>query len=209
MTYIENVFLSLGMPLLVAVFCADKVRRRPLLFILFGMLACMCSSYISGFLMMVYETDMRVATVEIAPMVEEIMKFIPLLFFLLIFEPRWREAAAESVMVAVGFATLENACYLVINGADNVLHLLIRGFSTGAMHIACGAITALGLSAAWDRLYLRIASTLGALCLAFTWHAIYNMLVSQTGTVAVIGYALPILTGFCTIMVRRRLASMK
>lgn len=205
MTYIENVFFCLAAPLLVAVLCADGARRRPLLFMLSGMVACLFSSYISSFLVMVYETNAQVAAVEITPIVEETMKMFPLLFFLLVFEPPRQAAAVESIMVAVGFATLENACYLIVNGADNVLRLLIRGFSTGAMHVACGAITALGLSGLWDKLYLRVAGTLGALCLAFTWHAIYNILVAQTGPVAVAGYALPILTGAVTVMIRRRL----
>ena len=49
-------------------------------------------------------------------------------------------------MVAVDFATMENACYLVSTGADNTIKLLIRGFCTGAMHVVCGAITAIGMA---------------------------------------------------------------
>ena len=207
MTYIENVFFCLAAPLLVAIICADRKRRRPLLFMLSGMAVCLLSSYISSFLVLVYRADSVVATVEIAPMVEEIMKLLPALFFLLVFEPNRKEAAAETLMVAVGFATLENACYMIAGGADNALRLLIRGFSTGAMHVACGAITALGLSGEWEGKMLRAAGTLGALCMAFTWHAIYNMLVAQTGAAAIIGYALPILTGLSTLLIRRKLFS--
>lgn len=204
MTYIENVFFCLAAPMLVAVCCTDGARRRSLVFMLAGMVACLFSSYVSSFLVMVYETDLRAATVEIAPMVEETMKLLPVLFYLIVFEPKRKLAAAEALMVAVGFATLENACYLLLNGADDTLRLLIRGFSTGAMHVACGAITALGLSGSWDRLPLRVAGSLGALCMAFTWHGIYNMLVAQPGAAAFVGYALPLLTGAATILARRR-----
>ena len=204
MTYIENVFFCLAAPLLVAVFCVDRIRRRSLLFILAGMVACLFSSYISSFLVLVYETDAQMAAVEIAPVVEETVKLLPLLFYLLIFDPRGKDAAVEALMIAIGFATLENACYLIVNGAEDALRLLIRGFSTGAMHVACGAITALGLSDLWDGLPMRIAGGLGALGMAFTGHAIFNMLVSQTGPVAVIGYALPLLIGAFTILIRRR-----
>ena len=204
MTYIENVFFCLAAPLLVAVFCTDRARRRSLMFMLAGMVACLFSSYISSFLAMVYQTDALTATLEIAPVVEETMKLLPLLFFLFVFEPRRKEAAVESLMVAVGFATLENACYLTVNGASDVLRLLIRGFSTGAIHVACGAITALGLSGSWDKMTLRVAGALGALCMAITWHAIYNILVSQSGAATVVGYALPILTGVAVIRVRCR-----
>ncbi len=207
MTYIENVFFCLAAPLVVAVFCADWRRRRPLSFIVSGMLACLFSSYISTFLVLFYQVDAQRAAVEITPAVEEIMKLLPLLFYLCVFDPQGKVTASESLMVAVGFATLENACYLIVNGAGNVFHLLIRGFSTGAMHVACGTITGVGLSDLWEGLPLRVAAGLGALCMAFTWHAIYNILVSQTGAVAVVGYALPILTGAATILVQRRILS--
>lgn len=204
MTYIENVFFCLAAPFMVAVICVNRDRRRPLLFILAGMISCLFSSYISSFLAMIYKTDTLTAILEISPVVEEIMKLLPVLFFLLVFEPDKKEAAVESLLVAVGFATLENACYLIVNGADDALQLLIRGFSTGAMHVACGAITAIGLAGTWERLPLRIAGTLGTLCMAITWHGIYNILVSQTGAPAIIGYALPILTGIATILTRRK-----
>ena len=52
--------------------------------------------------------------------------------------------------------------------------------------------------------FLRVAGSVGTLCIAFTCHAIYNMLVGQHGVAAVVGYALPILIGLCTIHIRHR-----
>ena len=204
MTYIENVFICLAAPLLVAVCCLRGARRRSMLFMLAGMAACLASSYISSFIALALNADVRAAALEITPMIEEIMKLLPILFYLMVFEPRGSAVAGEALMVAVGFATLENACYLTANGAENVLRLLIRGFSTGAMHVACGAITALGMAEVWDRLRLRVASALGALCVAITWHAVFNILVDQTGATAIVGYALPVMTGFGTVLVRRK-----
>ncbi len=48
---------------------------------------------------------------------------------------------AAPLLVAIGFATFENACYLTQNGSANLWLLLIRGFGTGAMHVLCGVIT--------------------------------------------------------------------
>ncbi len=204
MTYIENVFICLAAPLIVAVLCTAGPRRRSLLFILSGMVTCLISAYINSFLALILGADARAASVEIAPVVEEIMKLLPVLFYLLVFEPRGSAVAGEALMVAVGFATLENACYLIVNGAEEALRLLIRGFSTGAMHVACGAITTIGMARLWERLSLRVAGTLGALCLSITWHGIFNILVDQAGAAAVVGYALPILTGLGTVLLRRR-----
>ena len=97
-------------------------------------------------------------------------------------------------MIAVGFATFENVCWLTQNGAENVWFILIRGFGTGAMHIVCGALIATGLLYLWDQVWLRIAGTIGLLAVATTFHGIYNILVSQTGVAAFVGYLIPMLT---------------
>ena len=132
MNYIENIFICLTAPLLTAVICLKGTRRRMLLFLLAGMTACLFSSYISTFLAAVLHADRLSASLEIAPMVEEILKLFPLLFYLMVFEPRIEDAAGSMLMIAAGFATFENVCYLTANGAANMLHLLIRGFATGA-----------------------------------------------------------------------------
>ena len=93
-----------------------------------------------------------------------------------------------------GFATFENVCYLTVNGAARIGHLLIRGFGTGAMHVVCGAVVSVGLLHLWDRLWLRTAGTIGLLSLAITYHGVFNILVSQTGTAARIGYVIPLVT---------------
>ena len=194
MNYIENIFICLTAPLLTAVICLKGTRRRMLIFLLAGMTACLFSSYISTFLAAALHADRLSASLEIAPMVEEIMKLFPLLFYLMVFEPRIEDATGSMLMIAAGFATFENVCYLTVNGAARIGHLLIRGFGTGAMHVVCGAVVSVGLLHLWDRLWLRTAGTIGLLSLAITYHGIFNILVSQTGTAARIGYVIPLVT---------------
>ncbi len=194
MNYIENIYICLAAPLLVAILCMRVSRRRAMLFLLAGMTVCLLSSYISTFLAAVHGADLQTASVEIAPLVEETMKLVPILFYLLVFEPKKRDVGGAVLLVAVGFATFENVCYLTQNGASNILHLLIRGFGTGAMHVVCGMIVAVGFLYLWDRLWLRVAGTVGLLVFANAYHAIFNILVSQTGAVAVVGYLIPLLT---------------
>ncbi len=206
MTYIENIFICLAAPLLVAVLCLKEARRRMVIFLLAGMFSCLLSSYISTFIAIVLHADRLSASLEIAPVVEEVMKLFPLLFYLLVFEPRIREASGSMLMIAVGFATFENVCYLTTNGAAQAFHLLIRGFGTGAMHIVCGALVSVGLFYLWDRLWLRAAGTVGLLGLAITFHGIYNILVSQTGIAAWIGYLIPMVTAIA-LQIRLRLGN--
>lgn len=194
MNYIENVYICLSAPLLIAVLCFGGRERRNLLFLLAGMTACLLSSYISTFLAAVQGANLQTAAMEIAPLVEECMKLFPVLFWLLIFEPEKKSVPGCVLMLALGFATFENVCFLTQNGAASFLHLLIRGFGAGTMHVVCGSILTMGMLLLWDRLWLRVAGTAGLLAVASTYHGVYNILVSQTGWVAWTGYLIPMLT---------------
>ena len=206
MSYVENIFICLAAPLVIAALCLKGKGRRMMLFLLAGMTACLLSSYISSFLAALQGMDMLSASLELAPIVEELMKFAPLLFYLLIFEPGKAEISDSVLMTAVGFVTFENVCYLTSNGADNILHLLIRGFGTGAMHVVCGFVIAVGIIYLWDRTWLRVAGTVGLLVVAMTYHGVYNILVSQTGVAAIIGYMIPLLTVIISLILRRNMS---
>ena len=88
MTYIENVFLCMASPLLIAALCMGKRQRKFFLFCFAGMGACLLSAYINTFFAALYKADTFAATTEIAPVVEEVMKLLPLLFYLLISDPK-------------------------------------------------------------------------------------------------------------------------
>ena len=78
MTYIENIFLCMVPPLLVAALCMGRQHLRFFLFCIAGMGVCLLSAYINTFLAAVCQADALAATVEIAPVVEEIMNLLPL-----------------------------------------------------------------------------------------------------------------------------------
>ena len=194
MNYIENIYICLAAPLIVAVLCLREKRKRAMIFFLAGMTACLAASYISTFLAMLHGADMTLASVEISPMVEESLKLFPVMFYLLVLEPDKGEIPGAMLLVAAGFATFENVCYLTASGSAQLLHLLIRGFGTGAMHVVSGMIVGIGLFNLWDRLRLRFAGTAGLLALAICYHAVYNLLVAQGGNAARAGFILPMLT---------------
>ena len=173
MTYIENIFLCMASPLLVAALCMGRRQLRFFLFCIAGMGVCLLSAYINTFLAAVCQADALAATAEIAPVVEEIMKLLPLVFYLLVFEPEGDKIKAAAITIALSFATFENVCYLIQNGADRFSFIFFRGFGTGAMHVLCGGIVGEGLAYAWQRTWLKIAGTCGLLGAAITFHAIH------------------------------------
>ena len=103
------------------------------------------------------------------------MKLLPLLFYLLVFEPKAEQIKNAAVITALSFATFENICYLIQNGAGHFSFIFFRGIGTGAMHVICGAIVGGGLAYVWQRTWLKIAGTCGLLGAAITFHAIINL----------------------------------
>ena len=192
MNSIENAYICLAAPILLALLFLRRDWRRILLFFLAGMTVCLLSAYISTFLSASLGADLNTAAYEISPMVEEIMKLLPILFYLMVFEPKREHALGGILMVAVGFATFENACYLSSYGVDELLELVVRGFGTGAMHVVCGASMAAGLLFLWDRLWLRAVGTLSLLSVSITFHAIFNILVNQPGWASAVGSLIPL-----------------
>ena len=193
MTYIENIFLCMVSPLLVAALCMGRRQLRFFLFCIAGMGVCLLSAYINTFLAAVCQADALAATAEIAPVVEEMMKLLPLVFYLLVFEPESEKIKPAAITIALTFATFENVCYLIQNGADRFSFIFFRGFGTGAMHVLCGLIVGGGLAYAWQRTWLKIAGTCGLLGAAITLHAIYNLLIAYGGAAQYVAYALPVL----------------
>ena len=175
-----------------------------MIFLLAGITSCLLSSYITSFIAATWDADKVIASVEIAPFVEEILKFLPLLFYVVVFSPSQKDETANMVIVtAVGFATLENVCYLTVNGAGNISALAIRGFGTGTMHVVSSLLMSVGLIYLWKNLWLQLLGTIGLLSLASSFHGIYNILVLQDGYVAWIGYVIPVCTAICVWMGRR------
>ena len=173
-------------------------------FLLAGITACLLSSYITSFVAAYGHADKILASVEVPPTIEEILKFLPLLFYVVIFSPQHKAETANMVIVtAVGFATLENVCYLTVNGAGNLPDLIVRGFCTGTMHVVSSFMMSAGLIYLWKNVWLQFIGTIGLLSLAGTFHAVYNILVLQEGAVARVGYIFPVFIAFCLFMARK------
>ncbi|MBR5340179.1 MAG: PrsW family intramembrane metalloprotease [Lachnospiraceae bacterium] len=194
MNYIENTYICLAAPLLLAVICMRKEARRSLSFILAGMTSCLLSAYVSTFLAGVSNSDLAAASYEISPVVEEIMKLLPLLFYLLVFEPEEKTVISGALMISVGFATFENVCFLTSYGTSEFFRLVIRGFGTGAMHVVSGMVIATGLFFLWDQKRLRLVGVFALLCFVITFHAIFNIFVNQSGAIFWIGALIPLVT---------------
>ena len=128
MTYIENIFICMASPLLVAALCMGRRQLGFFLLCIAGMGVCLLSAYINTFLAAACRADALAATVEIAPVAEEIMKLLPLAFYLLVFEPegeksnpppsRSRLPSPRLKMCAISFKTAPIAFPSYSSGAS-------------------------------------------------------------------------------------------
>ena len=204
MMYIENIFVLITAPLIACLFCVRGKPRAVIAFLLVGMTACLASVYVSSFIAQAVGLDAVRTAVEIAPSVEEAAKLLPLLFYLMVLEPDAEDVDLAFIVVAVGFASMESAFYLGDSGFSDPVTLLLRGLSTAMMHVVCGVVVGYGLTHAWKHPWLRAAGTFGLLCLASTYHGIFNMLVAAQGAALVAAVVLPLATLVPLLVVRRR-----
>ena len=191
MIYIENIFVCLAIPLMLCMLFIGGRTRTFMLCMTAGMSVCLLSAYVNSFFMGHYGVSTTVAVIEITPVCEEVMKLLPLLFYILVFEPKVRDFPEAAIALAVGFATFENVCYLMENGAENFMFLLIRGFSAGALHILCGISICFGLSYVFRRKWLAFTGTVGLLGTCIVFHATYNLLITGDGGWRIAGYLFP------------------
>ena len=193
MIYAENIFLCIVAPVLLSLIFLRKNARRFVLFFLTGMGVCLLGAYISGFMLKTAGLAEDETAIFISPIVEEILKLLPLLFFLFVFVPTDEAFLDAAIGIGVGFATFENCCYILSAGAESLPYILIRGLAVGVMHLVCTTAVSLGLILARRHRMLSIPGIAGSLALSMIFHALYNLLVSQEGISSYIGYALPIL----------------
>ena len=155
MTYIENIFLCMASPLLVAALRMGRRQLRRFLLSIAGMGVCLLSAYINTFLAAVYQADALASVAEIAPVVEEVMKLLPLVFYLLVFEPEGEKIKSAAVTIALSFATFENVCYLIQNGADPKTMKELMGFEDSATLQVYIGVTKNRLKEVYDKTHPR------------------------------------------------------
>lgn len=202
MIYIENIYICMAAPLLIVLLCIPLKDKKNIVFTLCGFSACILSSYVNTFFAYMYGTDILIATVEIAPVIEEIIKLLPVLFYFVIFQPKKENVTLAILVVALSYASFENVCYLVEHGTDNLYNIAIRGFGTGAMHLVCGAIVGYGILFNWGNRLYQAVGCFSVLCIAIVLHGQYNLLMSGGAVAQFIGFSLPLAIITCGHIVK-------
>ena len=203
MTYVENIFVLLAAPLVACLFVVADKGRLTVASLLSGMFACLLSSYLSAFFAAWMGMGSRLTAIEVAPVVEEVVKLLPLLYYLLVIDPDATDAGQVVTFVAVGFATMESAFYLAEFGPDSPVTLALRGLSASMMHLTCGVVVGLGMRHVWEHPWLKVAGSAGLLSMAIVFHGLYNLLVAAGGIAQSVALAIPLLALVVVVSIRR------
>lgn len=205
MIYSENILICMAIPLFLAVFFVKHSARRLVVSFLLGMVACLLGAYVNGFIDAAFGIGAESTAIFISPVVEETMKFLPLLFYFLMFSPEDDKLFHTAVGIGAGFASFENVCSMISSGTESLSFLLIRGLAVGVMHIVSVFALAFGLVITRYFKISDISGIIGALSVSMLFHGIYNLLVSEPGITSYIGFALPLVTALILLFAYKKL----
>ena len=163
-----------------------------------GIFISLFSSEISGFLIRALGMDdMYYITTSITPIIEEVLKAVPILFYAFMVSRDRRTLLSIAFGTGVGFAVLENIVILIrsiMTNPDSVSYLwaFVRGFGSGLMHAVTTMLIGIGISYIGYRKKLLLPGIFALIAMGATYHSIYNSMV-QTD-LKYFGFVLPLLT---------------
>lgn len=206
MIYAESILLCVAIPLLIILIFVKGNVRQFIGAVLVGMIIGLLSSYVIRLVNLINDLGETATMVYLAPITEELLKILPLLLFLVLFEPESKLFMLTSIAIGAGFAIFDNCFYLLGSGDGNLILVIIRSLSVGVMHIVSILALSLWLVILRRRKMLTVPTVLGAVALPTAFHALYNLLASRQGASSIIGYILPIVTAVFLIFLYRRVS---
>lgn len=202
-------FICFMIPLLMLMFLLDVRSRLIVGFMMVGMFCCLFASEINGVLINSSEFSSVYLTTNLTPLVEEILKAIPVLFFAIFVSDDREKVLGMAMAVGIGFAVLENAFIMSENQmVASIPWAVIRGIGAGLMHGICTMSVGLGASFAKQKRILFIPGTVALLFTAVIYHGCYNLLIQSE--YRYVGIVMPVITYIpLTILIYRYMKKKK
>ena len=192
-TLIYILFISIFFPLLLMMLLVEEKARLPIAFMMVGIFISVFASEVNGALLNIFQLSRYNATITLAPITEELLKALPVLFFAIVVSDKKEKLFTASMATGIGFAILENAYFLIVNYQTfSFVSALVRGFGTGLMHGMCTLLVGFGISFIRKRRKLFAVGTFALLTTAITYHSIFNLLVQSQ--YSKVGAFLPLVT---------------
>ena len=196
-------FIYLAVPLSMMLF-VFKGRSRALLgFLLAGVFMCLFAGEVNELIRSETALSVRVLTVNVTPIVEEMLKAIPVVALAILFKSDRQFLLECSIAVGVGFATMENACLLFDSSAALSAGMIVaRGFGAGMMHGVSTFTVGYFMTLVGSGKKFSFTGTVAALSVAIIYHSIYNITVQSA--YPMLGILLPLVTFPLVIILSKR-----
>jgi len=193
------IFIALGLMLPLMA----RRTRQVMIFMLTGMFCCLVISELNSIVLNKLGNNVLYVTTSVTPVMEEIIKSLPILYFALVISDDRRTLIRNSYALGVGFALLENVIVLMQNINNvSILWALIRGFGAGLVHGLCTVMVGYGISYVHKQKKLFRTGTYALLTSAIIYHSIYNLLVQFH--LQLLGILLPVMTYIPVILFLRK-----
>lgn len=201
-----KIIFCLMIPLLFFSLILNRNEKHIILCICIGITVCYIACLLNTYFLANSSKTFFYLTTTIAPITEELLKFIPILLISILLKDERDKVFPAAFALGIGFAITENL-YMLFQSAESVYieWVIIRGISTGLMHVMSASIIALGvLEAKKYSKSLRFVGIFATLSLAMIYHGFYNCLVNNTGVMKYIGVVVPIITYLIIFLVYRK-----
>ena len=173
----------------------DKKPRTTMLYMLIGQVMCLLAAQLNYLIsngIFTSEYNVYVVTVTVTPIVEEILKAIPVIYFGFVISNKKENLLNVAMALGIGFAILENLNILVADAQSvSIAWALVRGFSSALLHGICTSLVGFGVSYVKTRKKLFYTGTFALLTMAIIIHGLFNAFIQSD--YAFIGIILPIL----------------
>jgi len=206
----EAIFVGTFVPLLFLAFVLKGENRLLILFFIWGLVAFVLSLRINNALIASFPLGMEKLSINMAPIVEEFAKALPLYFFIGLSKEKKFPLVSFGVAVGIGFSILENYIYLFQHFNDSgspISFILTRCFTTCLIHATTTGIIGAGIV-----LVKRIKGIVwpihfGLFAVAVTIHSLYNLYVFSSYNQ--IGLYMPVVLFIIGVALYKKLSNKK
>jgi len=179
---VTAIFLGTLIPLIFLMGLLRNEHRVLVGFFAWGLIAFMCALRLNSVILTDRQIGLSDLSIHIAPVIEEVLKMLPLLYFLIKRRTSKRYLIVYYAMASgIGFSILENYLYLtrMSLNSDGIMLMAARGVSTAVMHGIATAIIGMGLSFIQEFSVFVLPITFGLLSTAITGHSLYNLTIDS------------------------------
>lgn len=192
-------FVCIPLPLLLTLFLLEKKSRITVLYLIIGTFIAVFAASVNGFFFDLLKLTEREFTTTVSPIVEEVLKALPILFHAVFFSDKKETLLTISIALGIGFGIFENA-YLMVSNVYGItlVWAFIRAFGTALMHGVCTCFVGLGISYINRRRKFFYTGIFAVLTFAIIYHATYNSLVQSS--IEYFGIFMPAVTYAAVLM---------